>query len=75
VVDGTIERRRSAAFFHDGNSDALISAIPTTVPEGEAPLYEPITVGEHIAAKLAGSRAGRKNTAGRETERVLSAKG
>jgi isopenicillin N synthase-like dioxygenase len=75
VVDGTIERRRSAAYFHDGNSDALISAIPTTVPAGEAPLYEPITVGEHIAAKLAGSRAGRKNTAGRETERVLSAKG
>ncbi len=75
VIDGTIERRRSAAYFHDGNADALIAAIPGTVPEGAAPLYEPITVGEHIAAKLAGSRAGRRNTSGRETERVLSARG
>ena len=75
IVAGTIERRRSAAYFHDGNADALIEAIPTTVPAGEEPLYPPITVGEHIAAKLAGSREGRRNTAGRETARVLAARG
>lgn len=76
VVDGTIERRRSAAFFHDGNPDAVITAIPTCVPAGAGPTYPPITVGEHIAAKLAGSRAGRSNPAAeREAARVLAAQG
>ena len=75
IVGGTIMRRRSAAYFHDGNADAVIAALATCVPEGEAPLYESITVSEHIAAKLAGSRAGVKNTsATRETARVLAAK-
>jgi hypothetical protein len=36
---------------------------------------EPITVGEHIRAKLAGSRAGAKNeAAGTEKDRVLAAR-
>ena len=73
IVDGTIQRRRSAAYFHDGNIDAVISAIPSCVGE-EGALYPPITVGEHIAAKLAGSRAGVTNTAAeRESARVLGA--
>ena len=73
VVDGTIQRRRSSAFFHDGDVDAVISALPNCVDAGEEPLYPPITIGEHIAAKLAGSRAGRANTAAqREAARVLS---
>lgn len=75
IVDGTIMRRRSAAYFHDGNADAVISALETCVAPGQAPIYEPITVSEHIAAKLAGSRAGVLNTAAvREAERVLAAK-
>ena len=74
IVDGTIERRRSAAFFHDGNVDAVIAAIPTCVEPGAEPTYPPITVGEHIAAKLAGSRAGTANPAAeREAARVLAA--
>ena len=73
IVDGTIRRRRSAAFFHDGNIDAVISAIPSCVGE-EGALYPPISVGEHLAAKLAGSRAGVSNTAAeRESARVLGA--
>jgi isopenicillin N synthase-like dioxygenase len=73
VIDGTIQRRRSSAFFHDGDVDAVISALPSCVDAGEEPLYPPITIGEHIAAKLAGSRAGRPNTAAqREAARVLS---
>ena len=69
VVNGTIERRRSAAFFHDGNTDALISTIPSCVGDGE--LYPPITIGAHLAAKLAGSRAGVSNPAAdRESARV-----
>ena len=73
IVDGTIERRRSAAFFHDGDVDAVVAALPGCVQPGEEPLYPPVTIGEHIAAKLAGSRAGRANTAAqREAARVLA---
>jgi len=73
IVDGTIERRRSAAYFHDGNADALITAIPTCVEPGEQPIYPPITVGEHIRRKLAGSREGQRNDAAtREAARVLA---
>ncbi|PTT16662.1 2OG-Fe(II) oxygenase, partial [Microbacterium sp. HMWF026] len=63
VVDGTIERRRSAAFFHDGNADAVIAPLPGFVTAEAPELYEPVTVREHITAKLAGSRAGRRNDA------------
>lgn len=75
VVDGTIRRRRSAAYFFDGNVDALIAPLPQTVPAGEAPLYPPITVGDHIAAKLRGSRGLVNNERGtdRESGRVLAA--
>jgi isopenicillin N synthase-like dioxygenase len=74
VVDGRIERRRSAAFFHDGDLDALIETIPTCLAPGEAPTYPPITVGEHLTAKLAGSRAGVRNvSAERDAARVRAA--
>jgi isopenicillin N synthase-like dioxygenase len=78
VVDGTgtIRRRRSAAFFHDGDIDARISTMPWSVDAQHPDRYpEPITVGEHIRAKLAGSRAGTKNeTAGAERARVLASR-
>jgi isopenicillin N synthase-like dioxygenase len=75
VIDGTIERRRSAAFFHDGDVDALIETLPSCIDAQHPDLYEPITVGEHIAAKLAGSRAGVSNaTAERESARVLASR-
>jgi isopenicillin N synthase-like dioxygenase len=73
IVDGTIERRRSAAFFHDGNIDALISTIPSCIGE-EGELYPPITIGDNLKAKLAGSRAGKPNDAAeRESARVRAA--
>ncbi|MEI4279957.1 isopenicillin N synthase family dioxygenase [Klenkia terrae] len=76
VVDGTIRRRRSAAFFHDGDVDAVISVLPSCVGPGEEPRYLPVTVGEHVAAKLRGSRAGVVNTAAeRDAARVLAARG
>jgi isopenicillin N synthase-like dioxygenase len=75
IVDGRIERRRSAAYFHDGNIDALIETLPTCVDADGSSPYAPITVGEHIRAKLAGSRAGVANTAAeREQARVLAAR-
>jgi isopenicillin N synthase-like dioxygenase len=75
IVDGTIMRRRSAAFFHDGDVDAVIATLPSCLEPGEEPMYLPVTVGEHVAAKLRGSRAGVVNTAaGREAARVLAAR-
>src|ERR1700712_1713042 len=74
VVDGRIERRRSAAYFHDGNVDALISTLPGVVGPGEVALYESVTVAEHISAKLAGSRNLVSNSrAEREASRVTNA--
>jgi isopenicillin N synthase-like dioxygenase len=54
--DGSVVRRRSAAFFHDGNADAIVACLPGCAATPDDMLYEPITVGDHIAAKLAGSR-------------------
>jgi isopenicillin N synthase-like dioxygenase len=73
VVDGTIRRRRSAAFFCDGDIDAVIRTLPQCVDAEHPDRYLPVTVDEHLTAKLAGSRAGVRNpNTGRETERVLA---
>ena len=75
VVNGRIERRRSAAYFHDGNVDAVISTLPGMVADGEAELYGPVTVADHISAKLNGSRNLVSNSrAGREADRVRTAR-
>lgn len=75
VIDGSIRRRRSAAYFFDGNVDAVIATLPGILEPGEAELYRPVTVGEHIEAKLRGSRGLQNNTEDteREAARVLSA--
>lgn len=74
VIDGTIQRRRSAAWFHDGDADAVIGPLASCVDAAHPPLYDPVTVDEHVRAKLAGSRAGVRNAAAqREAERVLAA--
>ncbi|MEV0251188.1 2-oxoglutarate and iron-dependent oxygenase domain-containing protein [Nocardia sp. NPDC050712] len=73
IVNGTIQRRRSAAFFHDGNIDAVIETLPSCLGAGNK--YAPVTVAEHIRAKLAGSRAGQANTnATREAARLARAR-
>lgn len=73
VIDGTIQRRRSAAYFHDGNADAVVGPLPSCVDADHPALYEPVTVDEHVRAKLAGSRAGVRNVgAEREGTRVLA---
>ena len=72
IVDGTIRRRRSAAFFHDGNADAIVETLAACVDAEHPNLYAPVTIAEHIAAKLAGSRVGLLNTAAeRESARVM----
>jgi isopenicillin N synthase-like dioxygenase len=72
VVDGTIRRRRSAALFHDANADAVIGPLASCVGDDHPALYTPVTVDEHVRAKLAGSRVGVRNEAAeRESARVL----
>ena len=76
VIEGTIERRRSAAFFHDGDVDALIRTLPQCVDAEHPDLFESITIGEHIAGKLAGSREGvRYDGAAREAARIAECDG
>lgn len=70
-ADGRLVRRRSAAFFHDGNADALITTLaPCLDADGGTP-YEPVTVAEHLAQKLGGSRGLELNEhAEREAARI-----
>jgi isopenicillin N synthase-like dioxygenase len=73
-VDGVLVPRRSAAYFHDGNVDAVIACLASCVSADRPAKYAPVTVGEHLAAKLAGSRGGQLNPfAAREVARLQSA--
>jgi len=66
-------RRRSAAFFHDGNSDAVVSTFtPCRAADGSSP-YDDVTVAEHLAQKLGGSRGLEFNVhAEREAARIAT---
>jgi isopenicillin N synthase-like dioxygenase len=69
-AEGRPFRRRSAAFFLDGNADAVITTLPGCLHDGIDP-YEPVTVAEHLRSKLAGSRGLELNAnAAREASRL-----
>ncbi|MBT0767523.1 isopenicillin N synthase family oxygenase [Kineosporia sp. J2-2] len=55
--EGRLVRRRSAAFFHDGNADAVISVLPGCADAEESVRYESVTVADHLAARPAESRS------------------
>jgi len=70
-------RRRSLAFFVDGNHDALIECLPTCASVGNPPRYAPILAGDHLLAKVLGGRtqdasraAGAADTLGDRRARV-----
>ncbi len=48
--------RRSMAFFHDGNYDAVIECLPTCCSADNPPRYPPVVAGDHLMAKLLGPR-------------------
>lgn len=48
--------RRSVAFFHDGNWDAVVECLPTCTSAANPPRYEPVTAGEHLMRKVLGPR-------------------
>jgi len=45
--------RYSIAYFHQPSFDAEISCIPTCLPAGETPRYEPVTSGQYLFDKVA----------------------
>jgi len=49
--EGRLVRRRSAAFFHDGNADAVISCLPGCATDEHPARYESVTVADHLAAQ------------------------
>jgi len=49
-------RRRSLAFFLDGNHDAIIECLPTCTSVDDPPRYPPTTAGDHLKAKLLAGR-------------------
>lgn len=51
VLRPTAERY-SIAFFLDPNPDALVSAIPSCVPTGEAPRHAPISAADYVQSRL-----------------------
>ena len=55
-AQGRLTRRRSAAYFHDGNADAVISTLEPCLCADGSSSYGSVTVGEHLAQKLGGSR-------------------
>ena len=59
--DGLGDRRRSIAFFLDGNYDAIIECLPTCCDVGNPPRYAPTTAGEHLVEKLRGARTHSKS--------------
>ncbi|MGC8514046.1 MAG: isopenicillin N synthase family dioxygenase [Acidimicrobiales bacterium] len=75
-VDGRTVRRRSAAYFHDGNFDAVVAPLPQFVDATRPAGYEPVRVADHLKAKLAGSREGLVNTSAvRESARLQASLG
>jgi isopenicillin N synthase-like dioxygenase len=44
--------RRSLAFFHNANWDALIDCVPTCLPAGGRPRHPPISAGRHLMDKF-----------------------
>jgi isopenicillin N synthase-like dioxygenase len=59
--------RRSVAFFHDGNSDALIECLPSCITPERPARYEPVIAGDHLLAKLLGPRTMTASTAASTT--------
>ena len=55
--------RRSVAFFHDGDADALVECLPTCTSPDNPPRYPPVLAGEHLLAKLVGPRSGQASEA------------
>ncbi len=55
--------RRSIAFFHEADSDAVVQPLSSCVTPDRPARYEPVTAGQHLTDKLLGPRRQRPSTA------------
>jgi isopenicillin N synthase-like dioxygenase len=69
---GRTVTRRSVAFFHDGDWDAVIECLPTCHDDAHPPKYAPVTAGDHLMGKLLGPRTLRASVAADTTGGRLS---
>ena len=60
-------RRRSIAYFHEANYDAIVTVMPTCVGPDGVVKYQPITAGEHLMNKLIGPRTMQPSRADQST--------
>ena len=51
-----VNTRRSLAFFHDGNWDAIVECLPTCCGPDRPARYEPVRALDHLMGKLLGPR-------------------
>ncbi len=65
-IDGPA-RRRSIAYFHEANYDAVVTVMPTCIGPDGIVKYEPITAGEHLMNKLMGPRTMQPSQADQST--------
>jgi isopenicillin N synthase-like dioxygenase len=71
--EGSSALRRSAAFFHDGNYDALVEVLATCCSDEDPPRYPPVLAGDHLMAKLTAPRTRVASTAADTTGERLGA--
>lgn len=62
-TDGGSALRRSVAFFHEADADALVAPLPTCVTVDRPARYGPVTAGQHLIDKLTGPRELRPSVA------------
>jgi isopenicillin N synthase-like dioxygenase len=60
VVNRSGRERYSIAYFLDPNPDAVVSAIPATVPAGSGPKYPPVTGADYLTGRLNATYAFRR---------------
>lgn len=49
--------RRSVAYFHEANPDAVIDPLPSCIDADNPPRYEPISAGDHLYNKIVSPRS------------------
>ncbi len=52
VINRSGRERYSQPFFFDPSMDSLIEALPTCVPPGDKPRYEPVEYGEYLMERI-----------------------